>query len=354
MLKPVNLITNTVMNNKFEHPYIKQRMLDVVNRSNLIHLLTWWDESKLIVNNHTLCLKDYPHVQVFQEASYNTKTHQVLNATETLKAYFNLNFPQAYYVAQYFYKKVFKIQISNYCKEKYTLADELSTTANENLNSILDDNLLFQNDHITAMSRCYAFLCKSKHIDRSVLLDMVNRQVLIMDSDMMLNFLTYDQDGNVISNIKMSTLTKKPIKEKFSIERNTGFLYTSKYQFEKQNYKTVFVFETIIELLSFITLQKQFDFASADKGRVYLSLEGLRFDTLNALLEKYQSVTKVIFCLGNDTAAIDSVKKYVPRRELSVCDYQPMLRDYSLKHHFVATWNDLVCLISPPKSHKLA
>ena len=97
----------------------------------------------------------------------------------------------------------------------------------------------------------------------------------------------------------------------------------------------IFVFETIIEMLSFITLQKQFDFASADKGRVYLSLEGLRFDALNALLEKYPSITKVIFCLGNDTDAIDAVKKFASRRGLSVFDYQPMLRDYSLKHHFV-------------------
>lgn len=145
------------------------------------------------------------------------------------------------------------------------------------------------------MRRVYAYLTKTRCIDREVVSFFAKAKMLYEDSKYHnAVFVGFDQDGIARHAHKRGTYTQgEPFKGNIdSCDPRYSFHYTGRSD-------TVYVFEAPIDLLSFLSLyQKDWQQHS------YVALCGVSEHALLQLLSEQPQVQKIGLCLDNDKAGI--------------------------------------------------
>lgn len=144
------------------------------------------------------------------------------------------------------------------------------------------------------MRRVYAYLTKTRCIDRDVLSVFVHTKLIYEDAQYHnAVFVGIDADGNPCHAHKRGTITTDSYKG--NVESSNP-----KYSFHWLGQSdTIYVFEAPIDLLSFITLyQKDWELHS------YVALCGTTEQPILQLLEDEPRIKKVALCLDRDAAGI--------------------------------------------------
>lgn len=331
--KPKNTIRDKVKSNQFPKPHYEPRDIDKFNALDLIHLLVWWDEDSLFYKDGYLKLVINDKCIVYSEGVYNRETHQVYNVIDTLKSLYELSFPKACFIANTFLNMT-HYSIREYCEVKYPNAKKATISCDYNYNYLIDESL-FKQQKADSFKRAYAVLHNRFNIDRHIVSEFIHRELLIMDDEYNLCFLGRD-NYNVISVNKYLSSRDYLSVEELTFRRNAGFRYANKEETAYNLFRNVYVFENVIDLMSYLSLVKMGVLPAIEKASCLISLNGLTNGVLYNFLLEHQEVQTIYACLNNDNAGIKATKGLSYRR---VVDMQPYLRDYSLINGYVKTWN---------------
>lgn len=280
-----------------------------------------------------------------------------------LKEFFGLTFIQALYVLKYFYYKVSKSDIENYIQKKYITSSIIIPVENNiDLNYILTGNrFLVKDDAHYCAKRTIAYLCNTRRIDKDIVLNFLTQGFLKMDIDYNLCFITYKDaiaKDDVIAITKKGTVGKE-YKCNLVKEHNTGFFYAPKAAIENENFTSIYVFESIVDLMSFLTLIKAGKIVlPEDDVNCFIAMNGASNKKyLAKTLIKYPSIEKVIFCLDNDTSGIKAVKNIIKDYAIGVIGVAPsietvysydffdarkILKDISYNYGYCKDWNNVL------------
>ena len=346
MSKPINRIKATALNNRFKHKHITPMMVDKANTANLIQLLIWWDESTIVYENRQFLLSEDKHCVIYDDMLYNHYTGETFNPLNVLMVYYGLSFAQAFYVCNYFVYKVSKYDMEQYIEQNYKAP---VTVINENavdLNHILTtDTLVSTLPEVKALAlkRVYAYLCTTRHIDRDIVSNFIKRRLIALDGKNNLCFLTY-RDQDVIAITKKGTNPLKPFKQNLVKELHTSFFYAPKSA--EDTYTDIYVFESCIDLMSFLTLAKQKDIDPPSEHSCYIALNGVGTAYLDKVLYEHKEIEHIHLGLDNDTVGINATDKYIRyNMNRKITDLHPILFAHSSEYGHVKDWNEMLCSI---------
>jgi len=341
MSKVANRIKDTVLLNRFKRVHITPAKADKANRSNLIQLLIWWDEDSIVYRNKQFCLKENPHCVLYKDMMFNHYTGEALNVINTLMAYYELSFPQAYYVANHFRLKVNKPDMEEYIRDTYTSPLIRVEDPNVDLDYILEADLT-QSASATikapALRRVYAYLHNTRRIDRDLVSHFLKKRYLAMDANFNLCFLTY-RDGKVISITKKGTDPRHPFKQNIVREKHTGFWYGSS---TVEEFREVYVFESCVDLLSFLTLAKRGKIPKLGIDACYISLNGASTFYLERVLSEHPTIQRIHLCLDNDEVGRRTSENFM-RCHTTDCEVDTLveqLNDCRFPGDMFKDWNE--------------
>lgn len=300
--KPQNKIASTVLNNRFKRKYISPKQVDKLNaHCNLIQLLIWWDESSIQYRRKQFALRDTPRCHVFENLVYDTYTGVTTNPISTLMTYYDLTFPQAFYVANYFLTKISKLEMESYIQSEYIDKELFAANTGLDLNHILQADQTqstLPGVKAAALRKIYAYLCNTRRIDRDLVTHFLKKKYIGLDATNLLCFYTYRGD-DVIAVTKKSINPRVTFKQNLVQEKHTGFIYGSSTTTE---FKEVFVFESCVDLLSFLSLAKRGHIPKLPMDACYVSLNGASSRYLDKVLLEYPTIEHIHFCTDNDKA----------------------------------------------------
>ena len=302
-------IQNRVKNNKFKKQYISIPKRIKVNQSNLIELLFWVDKNSITYKNGQFVLTQDNHIVVYPNMTYNHYTGESFNPLNTLMEYYGYSFPQAFYVANHFVYKVGKLAIHQQI-EAIQAEHGQHEQHDVDLNYILEADLLHSTSPSTkaaALARAYAYLVKTRGIDRDLVSHIIHKRLLGMDLCDNLCFFTYRGD-KVIAVTKKGTNPYRPFKQNLVAEKHTGFFYGSS---TVKEFKEVYVFEAVVDLLSYITLFKCKAIPAPSMDTCYISTNGVSRKYLHKVLEEHPTINAVHFCYDNDKAGIKAASDFM-------------------------------------------
>lgn len=303
----------TVINNKFKKRHITKSMAEKANQVNVQKLLCFWDSDSVDFVNGQLVLKEDAHAVIYNDMVYNHYNGVATNAINTLITYYNLSFPQSYYVCEYCLTKVANADITSILQEKkkqYLLENDTSNDKqqfnyNEKANLLASESPTIKSE---ALKRAYAYLCNTRKIERDIVSHFIKQNYIAMDVNYNLCFLTYENE-KVVAITKKGTNPNIPFKQNYVDENHhhTGFFFGSKLI---DNYKEVFVFESVIDLMSYLSLIRQGEIEKSDSA-CYISTNGVSRKYLIKILEKYKSITNVHFCYDNDLVGYQAAGEFI-------------------------------------------
>lgn len=347
MSKPLNKIKRPVLDNHFKHKHITPMMVDKANTANLIQLLIWWDESKIVYENRQFLLKDNNHCVIYDDMVYNHYTGETFNPINALMAYFDLSFGQAFYTCNYFMYKVNKSFVEEYIEQRYKAPVIVVNDNVADLNHILmSDSLVSTIPDIKALAlkRVYAYLCNTRHIDRDIVSNFIKRRLVALDGKNNLCFLTY-RENDVIAVTKKGTNPSKPFKQNLVKELHTAFFYAPKSA--KNSYTDVYVFESCIDLMSFLTLVKRKEVERPPEHSCFITLNGVGTVFLDKVLYEHKEIEHIHLCLDNDYVGMNATDKYIRyNMQRDIIDHKPVLTAYSTENGYVKDWNEMLCHIA--------
>lgn len=323
--------------NQFPKPHYLPRDIEQFKAVDNIHALVWYDENALSYEEDRLVFKCHKHCIIYSEGVYDTETNKVYDFIEVLKTFFGLTFPQACYVAKTFLETVNHQSVRAYCELKYPNAKKSSLSSDHNLNTIKTENL-FLKENNNSYKTGYAVLHNRFGIDRNIVSNFIHREYLIMDNQYNLCFLTYEKD-NVISVLKYLSDNNYIATETQDKHRNAGFRYAIKEEADYNMFRNVYVFENVVDLMSYLTLVKMGLVPEIEKASCLLSINGISNGVLHNFLSEHPEVLTIYACLQNDSAGLKATKNISQRVMVNM---QPILRDYSLKNSYVQTWNAML------------
>ena len=347
MNRLLNPIKYAVINNNFKHKHVTQRMVDKVNTINMIQLLIWWDEGKIVYQNRQFLLKDNNHCVIYDDMVYNHYTGETFNPINALMAYFDLSFGQAFYTCNYFMYKVNKSFVEEYIEQRYKAPVIVVNDNVADLNHILmSDSLVSTIPDIKALAlkRVYAYLCNTRHIDRDIVSNFIKRRLIALDGKNNLCFLTYRGD-DVIAVTKKGTNPSKPFKQNLVKELHTAFFYAPKSA--KNSYTDIYVFESCIDLMSFLTLVKRKEIERPPEHSCFITLNGVGMVYLDRVLYEHKEIGHIHLCLDNDSVGINATDKYIRyNMQRDITDMRPILFAYTTENGYVKDWNEMLCHIA--------
>lgn len=150
--------------------------------------------------------------------------------------------------------------------------------------------------------RLFAYLIKSRGIDKNIVQDMVNEKLIYESKDTHnVVFLGKDEKGNIKYANMRGTLTKKPFKgDCTGSKKEYGFSLKGKSD-------TLYVFESAIDLLSHATLTKMKRKDYRKDHRIIAG--GVSALSLHQYLKNNPSIKNITLCLDNDKAGKDATKR---------------------------------------------
>lgn len=150
--------------------------------------------------------------------------------------------------------------------------------------------------------RLYAYLCKHRGIDYKIVRYFVERKLIYEDkNNHNIVFIGKDKAGNIQYIGLKGTLTDKPYKSEYSGNN-------PKYSFKHiSSSDTLYVFEAVIDLFSYINLFLLSKDNESWKKENYIALGGLKYLPLQKLLNSYPHIKKVVICTDNDMHNSDGI-----------------------------------------------
>jgi len=337
-MKIENKIKQTVLNKTFRKRHITPRMIDTAsNNINLIQFFVWWDEDKIDYVNKRFCFRHENKYKIFEDGVLCFYTAEWFFPLNAIMEFLKLDFQQAFYALNYFYLRVCKAEIDAYIKNAYidknynSTIDNAVSSSEIDLQAFLDNDLLLSTDakvKETALKRVYAYLGNTREIHRDVISHFIKRRLIAVDDKYNLNFITYKED-KVVSVTRKSTNTYQKFQQNYIAEKNTGFIYKSKFAAE---IKTVYVFESCIDLMSYLSLAIEKKVDTPDKHTTcYISLNGANIKYIYKILAAYPSIENVVMCLDNDDFGIRTTETFMKTSVHNTTTFQPELRAMTIK-----------------------
>lgn len=145
--------------------------------------------------------------------------------------------------------------------------------------------------------RAFAYLVKTRHIDKDLVSLMMKKGIIYQSKKYNnLVFLGKDYEGNIASAFTRTTLTKT---EKASWTRGDarGSKKEFRFRIENRTNKTVNIFESEIDMLSYLSMQDKYA-----RNENYVSLGGVTDKAILKFLENRTDIEEINICTDNDEA----------------------------------------------------
>lgn len=147
-------------------------------------------------------------------------------------------------------------------------------------------------------SRCIAYLCKTRKINIDVLMYFIKAKLVYESSDHHnIVFVGYDKHHKPKHVALVGTLDKLRFKKEI---RNSNKSYS--FNYHSCNSNTLYIFESPIDMLSYITLFQQNTFTYNN----YVTCCGLSRQPIDRFLKDYPHIQEIVFCFDNDYNAVKS------------------------------------------------
>lgn len=319
--------------------YISDSKKDTINCCDLQQLLYWYDETELHHTKGNFLLAVNREIIIFPNMGYNFYTGRAYTPLQILTDELKIPYRDSLYLLNYFYYKVKKeplnAALTGWTAKSY--AERCATGKNGNLDFgyISKENLFTSPDstiRTAAIRRAIAYLCQTRGVEKDIVLNLIKQGFLMMDKSFNLYFITYADPitkGEIIAITKKGT-TERRFCPNYTKEFNTGFLYGRKPNLEAEDFKELFVFESPVDMLSFMTLVQEKKLLLEDyaPSAAYISLNGVgNHAYITKVLDRYPSIERMTLCLDNDTKGIEAAAviegKFANRCEVQ--DFQPLV-----------------------------
>lgn len=353
----------TLLQHRQKHKHFSSSKIDTICNCDLQQLLYWYDDSTLDYQNKQFVLSADGEVIIYPNIGYNFYTGKAYTPLQVLTDELHISYADALYLLNYFYYKVKKAPLNAALTGWTALSysGRCATGKNDSLDLdyIIEEDLFNSTDTETkayAYKRAIAYLCDRRHIDKDIVLNLIKQGFLKMDKQHNLCFVGY---ADPFQKVEVISITKKGTTDKrfcpnYIKEHHTGFFYAKKDYLEAQQYKELYIFESPVDLLSFLTLVQagQIDLASHTPNACFISLNGVgNRQFLDKLLERYPTLERVNLCLDNDTKGIEGAAAITTQigDRCTVEDLRcPILKEHSGKDDgnggftFYKDYNDLL------------
>ena len=169
-----------------------------------------------------------------------------------------------------------------------------------------------------------AYLIKTRKIDKDIVYNFIRNKTLYEDEKRNCVFVGYDKEGIPRYAGLRGTNTSRIFKGEVE-NSNKAFSFNSPGKTNK-----LYIFESPIELMSYLTLQKKFTYG-AEFNHHMLSLGCLAPVALNKYLEDNPNIEEINICLNNDTWGIKATnnmkEEYKDRYRVNI--KYPQLKDFN-------------------------
>lgn len=178
----------------------------------------------------------------------------------------------------------------------------------------------------TTYKHMIAYLTKTRGIDIGVVQEFINNKILYEDDKRNCVFVGYDKNKVPRYASLRGTNTNFDFKGE---AKNSNKAYS--FNLSSRDSDKLYVFESPIEIMSYLTLYKLKFGKSKKFGHNALSLGGTADTALGQFLKNNKNITEIYLCLNNDKAGIlateDIIKKY--ESDYKIEAKIPQLEDYN-------------------------
>lgn len=173
-------------------------------------------------------------------------------------------------------------------------------------------------------SRLFAYLNKTRKISYKTISEFVDAKLISQDKKGNINFKFIDENGEISYSKKGSTNKSFNYIDPDADIR--GFRYKPK-DLKPEEVRTLYVFESPIDLMSFADITN-----INNKNAVYISMNGLKHNSIIKNLEDFPNIGSVHLCVDNDIAGknfIQTMKELCRLKEhktlenKSIIDHRP-------------------------------
>ncbi len=149
--------------------------------------------------------------------------------------------------------------------------------------------------------KMFAYLLKSRHLDPEIVQGFVDRKQLYQDTKGNCVFVGYDNDNTP----KFASLrgTNSNVVFRGDVKNSS-----KEYSFNlKGDGKTLCVFESPIDLMSYMTLLKLNNITTS--GRSFISVSGVNTVPIDKFLSENKNIEKIVMCVDDDKGGHDFIEK---------------------------------------------
>lgn len=319
-----DIVLSNIKRGTFPKKHFSKSKIETITKSYLNQVVYWIDENALFYQYGTFRLEADPQVSVYENMAVDNYTGECYPPIAFLERFYGYTFPQALYLLNHFYYKVLKTPLQAALEDLKGVSAPVarhSTVADKgtvDLNGILTEDRLAQGDS-NALRRTFAYLVNTRGLERSVVENFITQGYLKMDSHGNLCFITYADplEKAKVTAVTVKGTTGKRFNQNKVAEPNTGFFYAAKPQLEANAYKEVFVFESVIDLMAYLSLLWMGRITEAEghsDNRCYIALNGLgNCDYLKQLVMRHSTIKAITLCLDNDQRGMEGAARFKAR-----------------------------------------
>lgn len=152
----------------------------------------------------------------------------------------------------------------------------------------------------TTYEHIFAYLIKTRRLDQHLVQQLVKEKKLYEDVNQNCVFVGYDQTGIPRSAFIRGTKPHRPYKgDAAGSDKRFGFAIEG-------GTKTLYVFESAIDLISYQTLLKE---AGKEIKDHYISLAGISLAALEEYLSWHRDIQKIVVCTDYDESGIEAFEQ---------------------------------------------
>lgn len=180
------------------------------------------------------------------------------------------------------------------------------------------DNTVVEMNYSTDLKRTYAYLCKTRKIDISIVNEFVNKGLIRQDTWNNVIFKYLNETGEIVGGELSGTNTYKKFK---GIIKNSNSDYAFSYEIGKVM-KSLYVFEATIDLISFYEINK-----GKLKNTLLLSISGCeKINVIETYLDYHDYINTLYLCLDNDEPGDVATKNIKSKyNKFTIIDYREEL-----------------------------
>ena len=272
---PPCLIRSAVIKNQFKREKFSSSQIAAFNYVDLVAFLIWYDNSSLVYENDQLYLKSNRQCVVKPEGIYDLSTLVRFAPIPALMMFYRMSKEAAYFAIDQF-SKLPQRNIAQYIELFYPNVHTSDLPTDRNLSYILLKDLLHQpKSQEKAKSIIYSVLEGQYHIDRGIVTDLIFHRLVALDDNLDICFLRFE--GKHV--VGITRLRKKDnyvsYKECVSMsKRRSGFVYEIGTSRISKKYKDLYIFDGVIEMLSYVTLSKSNCVTKLNNESICISANG--------------------------------------------------------------------------------